>query len=116
MSKLLKKVATTHRPHIAAKMTAANGYDETKHRTSAELHKAGIISAADKASLDDCVDDLSGLGDNFGGALKAAMSGEISPDKLNDDDFIRSLMDGADSVDDDGENLDDADIDQTEKA
>jgi len=116
MSKLLKKVVTRHRPHLAAKMTAANGYDAAKHRTTADLKKAGIFSAAEAADIDACIEDLSGVGDNMGGALKAASSGEINPDKLNDDAFIESLLDGADSVDDDGDNLDDADIDQTEKA
>lgn len=106
MSKLLKKVATRHRPHIAAKMVEANGYDETKHRTTAELTKAGIITAADATDLDGCIDDLASSGDSAGGFLKAARSGEVDPDKLNIDELVSELMDGADVEDNDGEDND----------
>lgn len=115
MSKVLKKVLATHRPHIAARLTTENGYDEGKHLHVSHLHKAGLITDAEKDDLDGCVDDAAGTGDHFAAALKAAMSGEISNTKLNDDDFIKSLMaldpDGKDGdEDDDMDGQDDGDF------
>lgn len=105
MSKVLKKVLETHRPHIAARLTKENGYDGQKHLHVSDLHKAGIISDAEKADLDGCIDDAAGTGDHFAGALKAAMAGELNEGKLNSDAFIKSLMaldpDGKDGDEDD---------------
>lgn len=108
MSKLLKAVATKHRPHIAAKMTKENGYDENKHLLARDLKTSGVISKADSADLDECLDDLVGDGHTGAKALKAAGDGKLDPSKLNDTDFVNALMamdddGGNDSDDDDGD-------------
>ena len=92
MSKLLKAVATRHRPAIAAKMVKENGYDETRHLLSKDLHKAGIIDKTEKKDLDDCVGDLAGDGSVAGAALLAALSGRGDKNSLNDENFVKSLM------------------------
>lgn len=112
MSKLLKATISKHRPHIAARLIAANGYDEAKHIHSGDLHKAGLIDDGEKADLDGCVDDLAGDNSALAGALKAIMSGELGSDKANDDAFIKSLMDldgaqDSDEDEDDGDAVDD---------
>lgn len=101
MSKLLKAVATKHRPHIAAKMTPENGYNEKKHLFGDDLHKAGIITKPDADDLDGCVEDLFGDGDPAAKALKQAKKGRINKDRLNDEDFVNALM----AVDDNGDSL-----------
>lgn len=92
MSKLLKAVLRKHRPHIVAKMTKENGYDETKHLHAKDLHKAGIISKSDLDDVENCLDDLAAGHHNGVNALRAAASGELSKDKLNDDAFIKTIM------------------------
>ena len=107
MSKLLKAVAKRHRPHIAAKMTTENGYDENKHLTAKDLRNAGIISSDEHDDLSACLDDLEADGQPVKSALKNS-----SAEQLNDDDFVNQLMgiigddDGA--IDDDDDNDDDA--------
>lgn len=108
MSKILKKVLSTHRPHIAKRLTTKNGYDENKHLHVQHLHDAGIINDEEKADLYKCIDDASSTGDNFAAALKAAMSGELNEGKLNSDAFINSLM-ALDPDDEDGDEDDDKD-------
>ena len=115
MSKLLKKVIDTHMPHLSSKLTAENGYDEKKHLTAKDLHKAKLISDKEKAAIDQCVDDLDSLNDNssssnFAKALKAADTGDVNRDSLNDEDFIKALIadmpkDGADADEDDDEDI-----------
>jgi len=116
MSKLLKKVIDTHMPHLSSKLTAENGYDEKKHLTVKDLHKAKLISDKEKAAIDSCIDDLDSLNDNtsssnFAKALKAADTGDVNRDSLNDDAFIKALMegkmpkDGADVDEDDDEDI-----------
>jgi len=112
MSKLLKATIAKHRPHIAARLTEANGYDEAKHIHSGDLHRAGLINDQEKADLDGCVDDLNGDGSALAGALKAIMSGKLPMGKANDDEFIKSLMDldgqaDSDEGEDDGDAVDD---------
>lgn len=112
MSKLLKATIGKHRPHLAARLTEANGYDEAKHIHSGDLHRAGLINDQEKADLDGCVDDLAGDNSALAGALKAIMSGELPMGKANDDEFIKSLMDidgatDSDEGEDDGDAVDD---------
>lgn len=110
MSKLLKAVAKRHRPHVAAKMTPKHGYNETKHLFANDLAKAGIITGAAAKDLDECGDELDASGSNLGKAYNAAKSGMISPDKLNDADFVKSLLDMDGAVDSDtGNDGDDGD-------
>ncbi len=110
MSKLLKAITKKHRPAIAAKMTSANGYDEKKHTHPASLHKAGIISDNELADLQECIDDLAGTGSMAAKALNNVKPGTINKDRLNDADFVKSLMaldsdvgDDADSDDESGD-------------
>lgn len=115
MSKLLKAAIKNHRPHIAARLTKENGYDERKHLHASDLHEAGFIDGAELADLQGCVDDLASSGSNTARALKAAMSGELSADKMNDDAFIKALMAlDSDVGGDDGDDLDEP-IDTDEK-
>lgn len=97
MSKLLKRVVDKHMPHLSHKLTAENGYDEAKHRTTKDLHKAKVISDKEKAAIDNCIDDLVSLNDdsrssNAAKALKAASDGEIDTASLNDPQFVNALM------------------------
>lgn len=92
MSKLLKHLVKKHRPAIAALMTAKNGYDETKHRTPAELAKAGVVSKAQAKDLDDCFGDLSNDGDLAGALMQSASNGGINPDRFNDQDFLNEIL------------------------
>lgn len=92
MSKLLKAVIAPHRPHIAARMTAEHGYDESKHLHVKDLKKAKVITAAEATDLDDCLRDLAGSGSNAAGYLNAVSAGMLDSKSLNDDDFIRALM------------------------
>ena len=99
MSKLLKKVIDRHMPHLSSKLTAENGYDEAKHRTAAELHKAKLISDEEKSAIDDCVDALAAMNNDVSSAnaakvLKAAQTGEVDKDSLNDDAFLQALFNG----------------------
>lgn len=107
MSKLLKAVAAVHRPHIAAKMIAENGYDETKHLRSKDLHKAGIINKPELDDLDDCLADLAKGHHNGANALLSALDGS----KLNDAESVKSLMamdsDTGNDEDDDADGSDD---------
>jgi hypothetical protein len=111
MSHLLKAIAKTHRPHLAAKMTAENGYDADKHRFAADLAKDGILTKAEAEDLDGCVDDLATDGHDGAALYKAAQSGEVDSSKLNDDELIAQLMeimnepDGADEPADSDENV-----------
>lgn len=98
MSKLLKAVATKHRPHIAAKMEPANGYDETKHHFPRDLVKAKVVTKPEGLDLEGCLGDLDDTGSHAAAALKAAQSGKINKDTLNDDAFVKALM----AMDDDG--------------
>lgn len=121
MSKILKKVLATHRPHIAARLTKESGYDEKKHLYPKHLHEAGIINKDELADLDGCIDDAASTGDNFAAALRSAMSGELNEGKLNSDAFIKNLMaldpDGKDGdEDDDMDGDDDSDKDVTSKS
>jgi hypothetical protein len=88
MSKLIKKVVDRHAPHISAKMTKENGYDETKHLTTKELKEYGIISNEDGTFIDECMDSYP----NLKAVMKAINSGELSKDKMNDKDFVDSLF------------------------
>lgn len=99
MSKLLKKVIDRHMPHLSSKLTAENGYDAAKHRTAEELHKAKLISDEEKSAIDDCVDALAAMDDDVSSAnaakvLKAAHTGEVDKDSLNDDAFLQALFNG----------------------
>ncbi len=110
MSKLLKRVIDKHMPHLSHKLTAENGYDEAKHRTVADLHKAKLINDEEKAAIDSCVDDLANLDDdsyssNAAKVLKAVNSGEVNPDSLNDDAFAKAFMDTTDDNADSDENI-----------
>src|SRR5882724_10016194 len=116
MSKLLKKVVDRHMPHLSSRLTKENGYDETKHLTAGDLHKAKLISDKEKAVIDDCIDTLDALndsstGNNLAKALTAADTGEVSKDKLNDDAFIAALMNddlpGEDGADDNADSDED---------
>jgi hypothetical protein len=109
MSKLLKAVARKHRPAIAAKMVKANGYDETRHLLSGDLHKAGIIDKTEKKDFDGCVDDLADTGSVAGSALRAAAQGRGDTAKLNDPDFVKALMALDSDTGEDGGNSDDGD-------
>lgn len=114
MSKLLKRVVDKHMPHLSHKLTAANGYDEKKHKTAADLHKAGVINTEEKQAIDDCLGDLASLNDdsrssNAAKALKAADSGEINKDSLNDDAFLRAVFGASDGDDDGTDNKTDSD-------
>lgn len=105
MSKLLKAIATKHRPAVAERMIPANGYDEKKHTHPKDLKNAGVISAAQAKELDDCLDDLGEGGSAAANTLKNAKSSK-SKEKLNDADFVKMLMDidsdtGSDNPDDD---------------
>lgn len=98
MSKLLKRVIDKHMPYLSHKLTVENGYDETKHRTVKDLHKAKLINDEEKAAIANCIDDLASLNDdsrssNAAKVLKAVDDGEVSPDSLNDDDYIKAVMD-----------------------
>jgi len=111
MSKLLKRVVAKHMPHLSHKLTPANGYDEKKHHTAEDLHKAGVINAEEKKAIDNCLDDLASLNDdsrssNAAKALKAAGAGEISKDSLNDDQFVKAMM-GDLGADDDADSDED---------
>lgn len=112
MSKLLKAVARKHRPAIAAKMIKANGYDETRHLLSKDLHKAGIITTGERNDLDLCTDELADTGGVAGAALKAANEGRGDPSKLNDVDFVKALMalDSDTGADNDNIDADDTDF------
>lgn len=105
MSKLLKKVLDEHMPHLShAKLTAENGYDPVKHRTVKDLHKAKLINDKEKAAIDSCLDDLATLDDTSHGSkaakmLKAAETGNVNPDSLNDDDAIKAFMASIDQAD-----------------
>lgn len=104
MSKLLKAIATKHRPHIAAKMVPDNGYIEKKHLFPEDLAKAGVINSDESNDLDGCVEDMFGDGHPAAKALKNAKSGKMSKDRLNDEDFVNALMmsdPGTDDGDDD---------------
>lgn len=103
MSKLLKAVATKHRPHIAALMTPEKGYNEKKHLFTDDLAKAGVINADQASDLDGCVEDLFNDGSPAAKALKQAKAGKISKDRLNDDDFINALLASDPGTDDDGD-------------
>lgn len=107
MSKALKAIATKHRPHIAARMTAENGYDGVKHLHVADLHKAGIISKLEADDLGGCVDDLAGSGDPLAAFLKAAETGEVKSDGLNNQDLVDALTTDSDEDADDGDGMDD---------
>lgn len=106
MSKALKKIIARHRPSIAARMTAANGYDQTKHLHVGDLHKAGLINGAEATDLDSCVDDLATSGDPLAAFINAAKSGMVGNGGLNDDAVIDALTTDGDS-DDDGDDADD---------
>lgn len=95
MSKLLKAVATKHRPHIAAKMTKENGYDAKKHLTGKHLHAAGVISEDEAKDLDDCVQQLGDAFSNNDDFRKAMLGDDAGPDDDGLDD------DGTDGDDDD---------------
>jgi len=104
MSKLLKKVIDTHMPQLSHKLTEENGYDQVKHRTVTDLHKAKLINDQEKAAIDNCFDDLATLNDdsassNAAKVLKAAEKGEINPDSLNDDEAIEAFMASIDEAD-----------------
>lgn len=103
MSKLLKAIAAKHRPHIAAKMNAANDYDETKHTHAKHLRSAGIIDKAELDDLTQCLDDLSKGGSSAANYLK---NGKDSG-KLNDADFVRAMMAADSDVGDDDPTGDD---------
>lgn len=94
MSKQLHAVATKHRPLTAAKMTAENGYDETKHKSGADLHAAGVISADEGKDLDDCLEDL-----KAGGMLDELLNGDLD-DVDGDDDADDGEDDTVDSDED----------------
>lgn len=111
MSKLLKRVVAKHMPHLVHKLTPANGYDEKKHHTAEDLHKAGVINAAEKQAIDACIGDLASLDDdsrssNAAKTLKAAASGKISKDSLNDDEFVKAVMGDLGADDDDSSDAD----------
>lgn len=91
MSKALKKIAARHRPTIAARMTAANGYDETKHLHPVDLQRAGLINGAEASDLDNCVDDLATGGDPLAAFINAAKSGMVDNKGLNDDAVLDAL-------------------------
>jgi len=104
MSKLLKRVIDRHMPHLSFKLTAENGYDKTKHRTVAELHKAKLISDEEKSAIDDCVDSLAAMDDDVSSAnaakvLKAADTGEVDKNSLNDDAFLQALFNNESDID-----------------
>lgn len=104
MSKLLKKVIDTHMPHLSHKLSADTGYDPVKHRTVTDLHKAQLINDKEKAAIDNCFRDLADLNDdsassNAAKVLKAADTGDINPDSLNDDAFIKAFMASIDEAD-----------------
>lgn len=108
MSKLLKAVAKAHRPHIAAKMTKENGYDESKHLHPHHLHEAGIINDTERKDLDECIGELADGGDNAGMALRAALAGELNEGKLNSKTFMDSIgVTDSDEDEDDGDDVDD---------
>jgi hypothetical protein len=117
---MLKAIATAHRPHLAAKMTKENGYDEQKHLLTDDLVKAGIMTQSEADDLDGCVDDLAADGHDGAGVIKAARSGEVDKSKLNDDELLKALFtaigpdDGSDDVDGD-DDLDGDDGDGTTK-
>lgn len=92
MSKLLKATIASHRPHIAARMTAENGYDATKHLHTKDLTKAGLINQAEQDDLDGCVDDLAASGHQGAGYINAAKAGMVGDTGLNDDALIKELL------------------------
>lgn len=116
MSKLLKATIKPHRPHIAAKMTPENGYDETKHLHVKDLKKAKVITSAEAADLDDCLKDLAGSGSNAAGYLNAASAGMLDSKSLNDDAFIKALMATDSDEGDDTDSDDDSELGDDEPA
>lgn len=115
MSKLLKAIAAKHRPHIAARMTKENGYNEDKHRVSDDLVKAGLMTKAEQADLDGCIEDLASDGHLGAGVMRSAQTGGVNTDRLNDVELLKEILgddlpaDGNDG-DDDG-NITDSAVD-----